>query len=367
MTHSKKYKYASQENENMINKFFKEIINPKNKDIKLVAEMSGNHQGTFNGANKFVKQAIKNGADVIKFQVYKAETITLKSKKKDFLVNTTGVWGKYKTLHDLYEEAHTPWEWIFKLANSLNSKKFPWFASPFDASSVDFLEKLDCQAYKIASPEITDIPLIEKIALTKKPIILSTGLASLKDIDLAVKTIKKKHKRFSILKCVSSYPNPLKDLNLLSIKLIKDRYKCSVGFSDHTIGDLAAKVAVTQGATIIEKHFKVDNDKSSIDSHFSMELSNLRKFKKDLNDINIILGKKKLILSPSAKKYLSCRRSLYVSKNILKGEKFSTENVKSVRPSFGLHPKYLKKIIGKKAKKNLKFADRVSLKSVDGL
>jgi N-acetylneuraminate synthase/pseudaminic acid synthase len=351
----------------MIKNFFEKIIYPKNNEVKIIAEMSGNHQGTFKGANKFVRQAIKMGADAIKFQVYRADTITLNSNKKDFLVKSEGVWGKFKTLHDLYEEAHTPWEWISKLANSLNSKKFPWFASPFDISSVDFLEELNCQAYKIASPEITDIPLIEKIALTKKPIILSTGLASLKDIDLAVKTIKKKHKKFSILKCVSSYPNPLKDLNLISIKLIKDRYKCSVGFSDHTVGDLAAKVAVTQGATIIEKHFKNDNDDFSIDSHFSMELSNLRQFKTDLNNINIILGNSNMELPLSAQKNISGRRSLYVSKNILKGEKFSTENVKSVRPSFGLHPKYLKKIIGKKAKKNLKFADRVSLKSVDGL
>jgi len=349
----------------MIKNFFEKIIYPKNNEVKIIAEMSGNHQGTFKGANKFVRQAIKMGADAIKFQVYRADTITLNSNKKDFLVKSEGVWGKFKTLHDLYEEAHTPWEWISKLANSLNSKKFPWFASPFDISSVDFLEELNCQAYKIASPEITDIPLIEKIALTKKPIILSTGLASLKDIDLVVKTIKKKHKKFSILKCVSSYPNPLKDLNLLSIKLIKDRYKCSVGFSDHTIGDLAAKVAVTQGATIIEKHFKNDNDDFSIDSHFSMELSDLQQFKTDLNNINIILGNDNMVLPPSARKNISGRRSLYVSKNILKGEKFSTENVKSVRPSFGLHPKYLKRIIGKKAKKNMKFADRVSLKIVD--
>ena len=348
----------------MIKNFFEKIINSKNNEVKIIAEMSGNHQGTFKGANHFARQAIKMGADAIKFQVYRADTITLNSNKKDFLVKTEGVWGKFKTLHDLYEEAHTPWEWISKLANLLNSKKFPWFASPFDISSVDFLEELNCQAYKIASPEITDIPLIEKITLTNKPIILSTGLASLKDIDLAVKTIKKKHKRFAILKCVSSYPNPLKDLNLLSIKLIKNRYKCSVGFSDHTIGDLAAKVAVTQGATIIEKHFKNDNDNSSIDSHFSMELSDLQKFKTDLNNINIILGKSDMTLPPSAKKNVSGRRSLYVSKKILKGEKFSTDNIKSVRPSFGLHPKYLKKIIGKKAKRNIKFADRLSRKII---
>jgi pseudaminic acid synthase len=349
----------------MIKNFFEKIIKPKNNEIKIIAEMSGNHQGTFKGANKFVKQAIKMGADALKFQVYKANTITLNSNKKDFLVKSKGVWGKFKTLHELYEEAYTPWEWISNLAKLLNSKKFPWFASPFDDSSVDFLEELKCQAYKIASPEITDIPLIEKIALTKKPIILSTGLASIKDIDLAVKTIKKKHKKFAILKCVSSYPNPLKDLNLNSIRLIKDRYKCSVGFSDHTIGDLAAKVAVTQGATIIEKHFKNDDDNFSIDSHFSMELSNLKQFKTDLNNINIILGNNSMTLPLSAKKNISAKRSLYISQNILKGEKFTTENVRSVRPSFGLHPKYLKRIIGKKAKKNMKFADRISVKDVD--
>lgn len=351
----------------MIKNVFKKIINPNNKDIKVIAEMSGNHQGSFKGANKFVNEAIKNGADIIKFQVYKADTITINSNKKDFLVSTEGVWNKYKTLHDLYQKAHTPWEWIFKLANLLNKKKFPWFASPFDISSVDFLEKLNCQAYKIASPEITDIPLVEKVVSTNKPIIFSTGLATLKDIDLIVKTIKKKHSKFAILKCVSSYPNPIEDLNLQSIKLLKDKYRCSVGFSDHTIEDLAAKVAVTQGATIIEKHFKVDNDDSSIDSHFSMKLSNLRKFKKDLNEINIILGKKKLIMASSAKKNLSGRRSIYITKKIMKGEKFSLENVKSVRPSFSLHPKYLKIILGKKSLKNFEPGDRILKKNVKNI
>ena len=348
----------------MNNKFFKNLIDPKNKKIKIIAEMSGNHQGSFRGANKFVYQAIKNGADVIKFQVYKAETITLRSNKKDFLINEKGAWNKFKNLYDLYQEAHTPWNWIAKLAQSLNSKKFPWFASPFDSTSVDFLEELNCQAYKIASPEITDIPLIEKIAATKKPIVLSTGLATLEDIDLVVKIIKKKHNNFSILKCISSYPNPIEDLNLRSIKLIQERYKCSVGFSDHTVGDIAAKIAVTQGATIIEKHFKIDDDNSSIDSHFSMGLSNLTKFKKDLNDINIILGKKELEISSSAEKNINIRRSIYVSKKILKGEKFTLENVRSVRPGFGLHPKYLNRILGKKSLKDLMPGDRVNKKYI---
>ena len=151
----------------MTKKFFQKIINKKNTEIKLIAEMSGNHQGSFRGADKFVKQAIKSGADIIKFQVYKAETITLNSNKKDFLISKDGAWGKFKNLYDLYDEAHTPWQWISKLASLLDSKNFPWFASAFDETSVDFLEKINCQAYKIASPEITDIPLIEKIASTK--------------------------------------------------------------------------------------------------------------------------------------------------------------------------------------------------------
>lgn len=198
----------------------------------------------------------------------------------------------------------------------------------------------------------------------KKPIIISTGLATLKDIDLVVKTIKKRHNRFAILKYVSSYPNPIEDLNLHSIKIIKDRYNCPVGFSDHTLGDLAAKVAVTQGATIIEKHFKLDEDNSSIDSHFSMKLSNLNKFKKDLNSINIILGKNQYTLSKLAKKNMSARRSLYVYKNIKKGEKFTSENIKSVRPSFGLHPKFLLKVIGTKSNRSLKTGSRLTMSSI---
>ena len=344
----------------MIDKFFKKIINPKNKEVKVIVEMSGNHQGKFRVANKFVNYAIKNGADAVKFQVYKPETITFKSNKKDFLVNTTGVWGKYKTLHDLYKEAHTPWNWIEKISRYLNKKKFPWFASAFDDTSVDFLEKLNCPAYKIASPEITDTGLIQKISNTRKPIILSSGLATTKDLDLAVKTIKKIHGKIAILKCTSSYPAPIEDLNLRSINLLKKKYKVAVGYSDHTIGEEASKIAVTLGATIIEKHFKLDNDDSSIDSHFSMKLSNLPKFKINLNQIKIYLGKNKLIIPRSSKKNLKGRRSLYIVENIKKVERFSKKNVKSIRPSHGIHPKNLNQITGKKAKKNIKEGTRLT-------
>lgn len=349
----------------MSNNFFKKIISTKNKRIIVIAEMSGNHQRKFISAKKFIDNAIKYGADVIKFQVYKPETITLNSKKKDFLINASGPWKKYDNLYNLYENAYTPWEWISELAKFLNKKQFPWFASPFDSSSVEFLQKLNCQAYKLASPEITDIPLVEKILSTKKPIIISTGLATLKDIDLVVKTIKKKKIKYAILKCVTSYPSPKQDLNLSSIQFIKNRYKCSVGFSDHSIGDLASKVAVSQGAMIIEKHFKIDSDKTSIDSHFSMKLSSLTKFKKDLKDVKIMLGKNVLKLSPSAKKNINSKRSIYVYKKISKGEKFNTENIRSIRPGFSLHPKYLKNFIGNVSLKNLEPGDRVRLSYID--
>jgi sialic acid synthase SpsE len=223
------------------------------------------------------------------------------------------------------------------------------------------LEKLKCPAYKVASPEITDLNLIEKIASTNKPILLSTGLAEISDIDLAIKTIKKKHNKYGILKCVSAYPAPINELNLKGISLLKKRYKCAVGFSDHTVSDLASKAAVSLGATIIEKHFKVDGDKKSIDHHFSMNLSKLKNFKKELNNIQICLGEENLDILKSAKKSIKIRRSLYVSKDIKKGEEFTSENIKSVRPSFGLHPKFLKKVIGKKSNKDLKSGDRLSM------
>jgi len=345
----------------MKNSLFRQLVKSSNKKISVIVEMSGNHQGSLNGAKKFINTSIKSGADIIKFQVYTPDTITLNIKKKDFLVKSEGKWKKHKDLYSLYKKAHTPWKWIEPLTKILNKREIAWFASPFDSSAVNFLEKLKCPAYKVASPEITDINLIEKITSTNKPILLSTGVATIKDIDLAIKIIKKKHNKYAILKCVTAYPAPINELNLKGISLLKKRYKCAVGFSDHTIGDLASKVAVSLGATIIEKHFKVDGDKKSIDEHFSMNLSKLQKFKKELNDTQTCLGEEKLDISNSAKKNMNGRRSLYVCKNIKKGEKFTTENIKSVRPSFGLHPKFFKKIIGKKSKRDLKYGTRLKM------
>ncbi len=341
---------------------FEKIINKNNKKIFVIAEMSGNHQNSFKVAKKFVSSCIKNGADIIKFQVYKPDTITIISNKPDFrLKKTDKIWGNYNYLHELYQKAHTPWEWIEKLAKNLNKKKFPWFASVFDISSVDFLEKLKCKAYKIASPEITDIPLIEYVAKLNKPIIMSSGLAKLNDLELAVKTIKKFHNKFMILKCTSSYPAKKEELDLNSIKLISEEFKCPVGFSDHTIGCEAAKIAASIGSKVFEKHFKLNNDKKSIDKHFSMNLSELKKYKYEINETILMMGKSRINIPTSVKNNYSGRRSIYVVKDIKVGEKFTLENIKSVRPNYSLHPKYLKTMLGKKSNKKLFKGDRLKL------
>ena len=346
---------------------FENLVNINNSEVAIIVEMSGNHKNSLDSMKKFVKKTIELKGDIIKFQVYTPDTITINSNKIDFIVNSNNSWKKYNTLYNLYKKAYTPWAWIEEVTKDLNKIKFPWFASAFDLSSVKFLEKINCAAYKIASPEITDIGLISFIAKTKKPIFLSTGLASFDDVDLAVKTIKKIHNKFAILKCTSSYPAFEKDLNLKTIQMLKKKYRCAIGFSDHTVGDLASKVAVAVGATIIEKHFKLNNDKVSIDSTFSMNLSLLKNFKNDICQIKKCLGRETLDIPKSVKKNFAGRRSLYISTDINKGEKFTHNNVKSVRPFYGMHPKFLSKVIGKKTKKNLYAGDRLKKEHINSL
>ena len=344
---------------------FEKLIKKNNTKTFIIAEISGNHQNSYSKLKKFVLGCIKEKADIIKFQVYKPETITLNSSRKDFkLKNKDKIWGNHSNLFDLYKKAYTPWAWIKKIVKILNKKKFPWFASVFDESSIEFLEKLNCKAYKIASPEITDIPLIEKVSNLKKPIIISTGLADKNDIELAVRTVRKRHNKILILKCTTSYPAKEQDMDLISIKTIKNLFKCPVGFSDHSKGFEASKIASALGVNVFEKHFKMDEDKKSIDNHFSMKLSKLSDYKNNIINVKRILGKKNIIISKSASKNLTGKRSLYVYRNIKKGSKISLANVKSIRPSFGLHPKYLKKIIGKKVKKDLFVGDRLILKHI---
>ena len=348
----------------MKNSYFRKMIDPNNKEVILICEVSGNHNNSYAHLKKLVNQAIKQKADIVKFQVYRPDTLTLNSNSNKFLIKNRNKWSKYKNLHNLFHKSHTPWDWIKKLSKILDKNKINWFASAFDESSVDFLESIDCEAFKIASPEITDINLIEYIAKKNKLMILSTGMAEEKDLDLAIKIIKKYHTKIIILKCTSKYPASYKDLNLSTIKKIKKRYKFPVGLSDHTIDGLAGNISVVFGATVIEKHFKLDKDLTSIDSHFSLPISSYKSTKKTLNNVSICIGNEDLGFK-IGKEQKNSRRSLYVSNEIKKREKLTIYNIKSIRPGHGLHPKFLKKILGKTVKKNLKYGSPLFLKDIN--
>tara|TARA_B100001093_G_scaffold518595_1_gene604009 strand:- start:65 stop:1111 length:1047 start_codon:yes stop_codon:yes gene_type:complete len=340
------------------------IINSKSKGIFLIAEVSGNHQNSYQKLKKLLSSLMKAKADAIKFQVYKPDTITLNSKKKDFLVEKSSPWKKNKYLFDLYKKAYTPWEWISNSVKFLNKAKYPWLASVFDETSLKFMQNLNCKAYKIASPEITDINLIKQIALTKKPIILSTGVANLDDIKLAVRVIKKYHNKIVILKCTSEYPASYESLYLQDINLLKKKFNCAIGFSDHTLDSHAATIASYLGATVFEKHFKLNNDIKSIDQHFSMKVSEIKNYRDSIE-----IGKKiyttqnfSSFYNISKKKKIS-NRSLYISKEIKKNQVLTNSHVRSVRPGYSLHPRFLTKIIGKRSKKKLGIGSRIKLKN----
>ena len=329
----------------------------------IVAEISANHCGKISVLKKIILKLKKINVDAIKIQAYEADTITIESRKKDFIIKKNNSWSKYNTLYKLYKKAQTPLRWLPKIFKYCKRKKITVFASVFDIKSLKILKKLNCPAYKIASPEITDIPLLEEVAKTKKPIIISTGLSNLKDISLAFKSISKFNKKIIILKCTSAYPSKIEELNLKTILDLKKKFKCLVGFSDHTIGTEVPILAAAIGSNVIEKHFIAKKTKT-VDSFFSL---NDKKFKTMITNIRnneIALGKVNYNISKSSKENLNGRRSLYVVKKIKKNEKISQFNVRSIRPSFGLHPKYFKRILGKKVKKNLEVGDRLNFSCI---
>ena len=328
-------------------------LNRKGPPLVCV-EMSGNHQGNLDDALNFLYLAHKKGADLLKLQVYTPDTITLNSDLPDFQVKTGNEWSEYKTLYDLYTKAYTPWDWIERIFEEAKKIGMITFASPFDSSAVNFLETLNCPIYKIASPEINDLNLIRACAKTGKPVIISTGLASMEDLNEAVNVLRQEKAPFIILKCVSAYPTKLEEINISTMKILKQKFNCNVGLSDHTLGPHAAYAACALGASLIEKHFKMPGDISSVDACFSTELNKLPEFKASLESIYLAIGSPTLELSESAKESFFARRSLYVVKSIAKGEEFSEDNIKSIRPHYGLDPKYLNSIIGKKASKDIK-------------
>ena len=342
------------------------MFDPQHRAAPLIAvEMSGNHQGSLEHALDFARSAKAEGADILKLQVYRPDTITLKSDRQDFRLSSDNDWAEYGTLYDLYENAHTPWDWVAATFAECQTIDLPVFASPFDASAVDFLQELGCPIYKIASPEITDLGLIEACARTGKPVIMSTGLASRADLDDAVAVVRRYDSPLMILKCVSAYPTPVEDTNAATIPWLKETYGCSAGLSDHTLGPEAAYAATALGAAMVEKHFKLPGDKSSVDSGFSMSLSALADFKATLHSVHAAIGAQTLELPDIAKPSLSGRRSLYAVADIAEGEIFTSANVRSIRPSYGMAPKHLQEVLGRRANRDIEVGERMDWDMVD--
>ena len=326
----------------------------------IIAELSANHGGKIEIAKETIKAAFEIGANAIKLQTYTADTLTLNCDKEDFIIKGGTLWDKQK-LYDLYKDAYLPWEWHEELFNYARGLGIDIFSSPFDKTAVDFLAKFNPSAYKIASFEITDYELIKYTAKKMKPIIISTGIATEEEIYDAVQICRDVgNDKIILLKCTSAYPAPLEDANLKMIPHMKQKYNVTTGFSDHTLGSTAPIVAVTLGAQVIEKHFILDKSVGGADADFSMDkneftimVQNIRATEKLIGNIDYSLNEKK-------KNSRQFSRSLYICKDIKKGEIFTNENIKSVRPGYGMHPKYLHTMLGKVAKKDFSFGDRLN-------
>ena len=315
----------------------------------IIAELSANHNQNFDLAVKTIHAAKKAGADAIKIQTYTADTITIDCDNECFQIKGGTLWDG-KTLYELYKEAYTPWEWQPKLKKIAESIGLVFFSTPFDKTSVDFLEEMNVPIYKIASFEITDIPLIEYVASKGKPIIISTGVADIENINEALDTCKKVgNDQIVLLKCTSQYPAPIEEANLLTIPDMKQRFGVQVGLSDHTMGSTAAMTAVALGAKVIEKHFVLDRKNGGPDAEFSMEPQEFKAMVDSIRNVEKALGKVTYQLSEKDLKSKEYCRSLFIVEDIKVGEIISEKNVRSIRPGHGLPPKFLPEILGKTA------------------
>jgi len=324
----------------------------ENSPVFIIAELSANHNGSLQNALDTVKAAKRAGADCIKLQTYTADTITIDAKTSDFQLQGT-IWeGRY--LHDLYKEAYTPWEWHKILFDAAKEEGLICFSSPFDNTAVDLLEDLDAPAYKIASFEITDIPLIEYVASKGKPVIISTGIAREEDIELALEACKRQNNHdIALLKCTSSYPAPIEEANMVMVKDMAERYGVISGLSDHTMGNTVPVVATCFGARIIEKHFILDHSIGGPDASFSLDEEQFTAMVKAVRDAELAMGKVDYNLTDKQAKGRDFSRSLYITQDVKEGDVLSPENVRSIRPGFGLHPKHYNDILGKKVSKDL--------------
>lgn len=335
-----------------------------NSPAFIIAELSANHNGNLSTAIKTIKAAKKAGADAIKLQTYTADTLTINSKKDDFIIKSNSIWDG-ESFYDLYKKAFTPWEWHDELFKVAKDEGLICFSSPFDITAVDFLEKLNVPAYKIASFEITDIPLIQYVASKGKPIIISTGVANKNDIDLAVDTCRKAgNNQIALLKCTSSYPAPIDEANLIMIKELSEKYNVISGLSDHTIGSTAPIVSIIFGGKIIEKHFIIDRSVGGPDASFSMNEFEFSEMVKSVRDAEKSIGNITYDLTEKQIKGRNFSRSLYVVKDLKKGDVLNKNNLRSIRPGFGLHPKYLNTLIGNKVNQDISKGTRMSLSFV---
>jgi pseudaminic acid synthase len=317
-------------------------------DTNLIAEISGNHLGSLDLCKRLIHSAKDSGATTVKLQTYKAETMTLPLSNKDFLIsNAHKLWGG-RSLYELYEEAHTPWEWhkeLFELARDIGIEIF---SSPFDKTAVDFLESLEISMYKIASMESGDIPLIKYVAKTQKPIIASTGSSTLEEIDELVEAVNSEgNKNLTLLLCTSAYPTPQNQVHLARMELLRERYNLPIGLSDHTIGNSASLAAVAMGATVIERHFILNRSQGGPDSAFSLEPNELRDLSIQIEQIEDSVGLKSWSIQIDESESRRLRRSLIITKNVKEGDKISDLNIKSLRPNIGISPKFYEQVLGK--------------------
>jgi pseudaminic acid synthase len=327
-------------------------MNQQKKIVYIVAELSANHNHDIEVAKKSILTAKQVGADAIKLQTYTADTLTINCQNEYFIIKG-GLWDGY-TLYDLYTEAFTPWEWHQELFDYARDEVgIEIFSSPFDLTAVDFLEKFKPSYYKIASFEIFDIPLIEYTASKGIPMILSTGISTYADIELAVETCRKAgNHNITLLKCTSSYPAPLEEANLLTIPNMKKTFGVEVGLSDHTLGANAAIAAVALGATVIEKHFIIDRDLGGPDASFSMEPDEFSAMVVSIREVEKSIGQISYELTEKSKSSKIFARSLFIVKDVKAGELVTRDNVRSIRPGYGMHPKHYYEIIGKRFSKS---------------
>lgn len=327
--------------------------------VFIIAELSANHNGSLETALETIRAAKRAGADCIKLQTYTADTMTIDCDKDDFIINGT-IWDG-QNLHKLYQEAYTPWEWHEELFKVAKEEGLVCFSSPFDKTAVDFLEKLNVPAYKIASFEITDIPLIEYVASKGKPVILSTGIAEQEDIELALDACRRMgNNDIALLKCTSSYPAPIDEANMCMVKDLEERYNVISGLSDHTMGATVPIVATCFGAKIIEKHFILDRSIGGPDASFSMNEEEFTAMVKAVREAESAIGKIDYTLTEKQAKGKDFSRSLYVTGDVKAGEVITEENVRSIRPGFGLHPKHLKDVLGNKFTRDVERGSRLT-------